>query len=276
MRIVTLVDNVVNGGCLQAEHGLCLYIETDGKKILFDTGQSGLFLKNAKKLGIEIADIDYVVLSHGHYDHTGGLTTFLKSNSKAKVFAKRGLFDPRYRENNRFIGTKIKESVVGSRLVYVDTVEEIVKGVFLMPNIPLLHPIDTHFTGMYRKVNGQLAADEFDDELFLVLKQNDKINILTACSHRGITNICASATSYFKLPIGHILGGFHMKACTTEQYVHITHYLRMLVPSSVGVCHCTGLERFADMYHECEAHLYYNYTGTEMVLTCDTFKKQLL
>ena len=135
-----------------------------------------------------------------------------------------------------------------------------------MPDVPLHHPLDSHFIGMYRKVNDDLVADQFEDELFVVMKQESKINILTACSHRGITNICTTATDYFKLPVGLILGGFHMKACTTEQYVHITHYLRLLEPESVGVCHCTGLERFADMYHECEAHLFYSSTGSEVVL----------
>lgn len=268
MRIVTLVDNVVNGGGLQAEHGLSLYIETDGKKILFDTGQSDCYLLNAQRLGIDIADIDFVVLSHGHYDHTGGLSSFLERNSKARVYAKRGVFDPKFGDNNRFIGTEIKEVLLRNRLVYVDTITEIAEGVFLMPDIPLHHAIDTHFTGTYRKVDGQLVVDEFEDELFMVLKRGEKINVLTACSHRGITNICTTATDYFKLPVGLILGGFHMKACTTEQYVHITHFLRLLEPESVGVCHCTGLERFADMYHECEAHLFYSYTGSEVELIC--------
>jgi len=277
MRIVTLVDNVVNGGDLQAEHGLSLFIETDGKKILFDTGQSGLFIKNAKKLGVDIIDIDYVVLSHGHYDHTGGLNSFLERNSKALVYAKRGVLDPKFGDNNRFTGAKIKEDLIQNRLVYVDTITEIAEGVFLMPDIPLHHAIDTHFTGMYRKVDGEIVVDEMDDELFMVLKRGEKINVLTACSHRGITNICTTATDYFKLPVGLILGGFHMKACTTEQYVHITHYLRLLEPESVGVCHCTGLERFADMYRECEAYLFYSYTGSEVVLNCkECLEPQLL
>ena len=84
MRIITLIENVINSGNLQAEHGLSLYIETDKQKILFDTGQSDMFIQNAHKLGVNIEDIDSLVLSHGHYDHTGGLYTFLEKNSKAK------------------------------------------------------------------------------------------------------------------------------------------------------------------------------------------------
>lgn len=92
MRIVTLIENLVYKQGFIAEHGLAIFIETENRKILFDTGQSGLFLQNAQKLGIAIDDIDGLVLSHGHYDHTGGLYPFLEKNSKAKIFAKKRHF----------------------------------------------------------------------------------------------------------------------------------------------------------------------------------------
>lgn len=264
MRFVTLIENLVYKQGLVAEHGLSIYIETEKRKILFDTGQTGLFLQNAYKLGVAIEDIDSLVLSHGHYDHTGGLYPFLGKNNKAKVFAKKDIFTPKYHESNRFIGTLKNKALLNDRLVYVDTVTEIAENVFIMPDITIHNPVDIHFKGMYRKVGNDFLPDEFDDELFLVLKQNDQINIVTACSHRGITNICATATKQFKLPVGLILGGFHMKNCSIEQYVHITHYFRQLKHESLGVCHCTGVEKYADLRNECEAHLFYNYTGNEI------------
>ena len=261
MEIITLIENLVNGGNLQAEHGLSIYIETDKQKILFDTGQSGLFIENAKKLDINIKDIDTLVLSHGHYDHTGGLYPFLEINSKAKILAKKNLFIPKYSSKNRFIGTPYKEEPLKNRLVFVDTVTEIAENVFIMPEIDIHHSIDTNFKGLSRKEDKELVPDVFDDELFLVLKQENKINILTACSHRGITNICSTATEYFNLPVGLIMGGFHMKDSSVEQYIGITHYFRTLQPDSIGVCHCTGIEKFAEMHQECEGHLFYNFTG---------------
>jgi 7,8-dihydropterin-6-yl-methyl-4-(beta-D-ribofuranosyl)aminobenzene 5'-phosphate synthase len=267
MRIVTLIENLVYKQGLVAEHGLALYIETDNIKILFDTGQSGLFLQNAQKLGINIEDIDTLVLSHGHYDHTGGLYPFLEKNSKAKVYAKKDIFTPKYHGHNRFIGTRRNETLLKDKLIYVDTITEIDENVFIMPNITITNPTDTHFQGLNKKVDNEFVPDEFDDELFIVMKRNEQINIVTACSHRGITNICTTATEYFKLPVGLILGGFHMKECTTEQYMEITDYLRLLCPKSVGVCHCTGFEKYADMYHECEAHVFYNYTGNNISIS---------
>lgn len=266
MKIITLIENLVYQQGLVAEHGLSIYIETENSKILFDTGQTGLFLQNSRKLGIDIEDIDILVLSHGHYDHTGGLYPFLKKNSKAKVYAKSNIFIPKYSGRIRFIGTPKKAELLNNRMVYVDTISEIAENIFIMPDTVIHNCLDTHFEGMYKKVGNDFPPDEFDDELFLVLKENDRINIVTACSHRGIINICATATEYFKLPVGLILGGFHTKNCTVEQYQHITNYFRQLQPQSIGVCHCTGIERFAEMRYDLDFEVFYNFTGNEVIL----------
>ena len=266
MRIITLIENLVYKQGLVAEHGLAIYIETENQKILFDTGQSGLFLQNAEKLGIAIEDIDCLVLSHGHYDHTGGLYPFLEKNSMAKVYAKKGVFVPKYHGPNRFIGTLRNEPLLKDRLIYVDAMTKITDDVFIMPNIIIHNSLDTYFKGMYKKVGSEFVPDEFDDELFLVLKQNDRINIVTACSHRGITNICTTATEQFKLPVGIILGGFHTKNCTTEQYEMIIDYFRQLKPKSIGVCHCTGFEKYADLRNDLDSGVFYNFTGNEAIL----------
>ncbi len=264
MKIVTLIENLVYKQGLIAEHGLAIYIETEDRKILFDTGQSGLFLQNARKLGIDIEAIDILVLSHGHYDHTGGLYPFLEKNSKAKVYAKNDIFTPKYHGPNRFIGTLRKENLLTDRIVYVDAPIEIAESVIIMPTIIIHNSLDTHFKGMNKKVGSEFVPDEFDDELFLVLKKNDRINIVTACSHRGITNICTTATEQFKLPVGLILGGFHTKNCTNEQYEYIVQYFRQLHPKSIGVCHCTGVEKYAEMANKCGVPVFYNFTGNEI------------
>lgn len=125
----------MNTGVLQAEHGLSLYIETDKQKILFDTGQTGAFIQNARKIGIDITDVDTLVLSHGHFDHTGGLYPFLEINSKAKVLAKRNIFIPKYSGKTRFIGTIYREKMLANRLVWVDSLTEIEENMFIVPGI---------------------------------------------------------------------------------------------------------------------------------------------
>lgn len=264
MRIVTLIENLVYQQDLVAEHGLSIYIETEHKKILFDTGQSGLFIQNAQKLGIDIEDIDCLVLSHGHYDHTGGLYPFLERNRKAKVYAKSEIFAPKYHGYNRFIGIVQDEKLLKNRFLPVNTVTELADGIFIMPEIGVNNLTDTHFQGMYKKVDEKLIPDEFEDELFLVIRQDDQIHIITACSHRGITNICTTATEHFVLPVGLILGGFHTKSSSADQVNMIIDYFGQLKPKSIGTCHCTGMEKYVEMANECDAHVFYNYTGNEI------------
>jgi 7,8-dihydropterin-6-yl-methyl-4-(beta-D-ribofuranosyl)aminobenzene 5'-phosphate synthase len=266
MKIVTLVENLVYSKGLYAEHGLSIYIETKNKKILFDTGQSSMFLQNAKTLGISIKDIDILILSHGHYDHTGGLYTFLEENDRAKVYAKKQLFIPKYSGQRRFIGTLYNEELLNGRLFFVDKLTEITEDVFIMPEISILNSSDTHFKGLKIKLDGKFIQDEVDDELFLILKKEEKINIITACSHRGISNICAAATNKFSLPIGLILGGFHLKDSTKNQFMQIISYFRSLMPESIGVCHCTGIERFAEMHNYSELNVFYNRVGSVIAI----------
>lgn len=261
MKIVTLIENLTYTQGLVAEHGLSMLIDTGSTKILFDTGQSGLFLKNAKQLGIDIAEVDSLILSHGHYDHTGGLYPFLEANATAKVYAKKELFALKHSSPTRFIGTPYQEDKLTNRWTVVDSVVEIAPDIYIMPSIDIHHPVDVNFNRMFIKEGERLVSDTFEDELFVVVKKEGKIHIITACSHRGITNICQTAEAYFKLPIHLILGGFHMKECGVEQYVHILSTLRKFAPHQMGVCHCTGVDRFAAMSNECDAQVFYNFTG---------------
>ncbi len=263
MRIITLIENLVYKAGLVAEHGLSIYIETDDKKILFDTGQSKLFMENALKLGIEINDIDILVLSHGHYDHTGGLYPFLYRNNKAKVYAKKEIFVPKYHSKSRFIGTKYDEPNIKNRIVYVNEITEIANNVFLMPDITIYNATDTHFKGLQVKQGDDFIDDTFNDELFIAIKQNEQINIITACSHRGITNICTTATEHFKLPIAKVLGGFHLKDASTDEYNVVKDYFNKVRPQSIGLCHCTGVDNYAKMLNDCDLNIFYNCTGYE-------------
>ena len=108
MMIKTLVENTAQSKNFGTEHGLSLYIETNNRKILFDVGASELFLDNAKKLNVDICDVDYLIISHGHYDHGGGLEAFLRENTKAEVFLNRlafgGFYAVRSNDELEYIG----------------------------------------------------------------------------------------------------------------------------------------------------------------------------
>lgn len=108
MMLKVLSENTVASKEFGCEHGLSLYVETDRLHLLFDTGASGVFAENAEKLGVDLSAVDIAVLSHGHYDHGGGLQTFLKKNERAKVYVQRRAFDPHYADrpdgNKAYIG----------------------------------------------------------------------------------------------------------------------------------------------------------------------------
>jgi len=253
MKITTLIENLVYRKGLLAEHGLSLYIETDTRKILFDTGQSDAFLQNAGKMGVEIERIDSVIISHGHYDHTGGLSSFLKINKNARVYMKKEALTEKYDNSKKYIGISCDPELLENRVEFITGITEIDKGVFIMPDIPVINSDDTHF----RNFN-----EEFLDELYLAITHNGELSIITGCSHRGITNIMKSATDNFNMPINVVLGGFHTKDCTEYQFERVTDYLRHNMPKSIGVCHCTGIEKYFSLSKPFGSKVFYNCTGS--------------
>jgi len=263
MKIITLAENLVTSGGFYAEHGLSMFIQTDNRKILFDTGQSDVFIKNAGKLGIDLSEIDVLVLSHGHYDHTGGLNEFVKINSKATVLAKKDIFVPKFSGKTRFIGLEYNEKLA-RRISFVDSLSQIDDDLFVCPEIKITYPEDTNFRMLYKREGVPFYPDDFTDELFLTIRGKEKISIITACSHRGISNICSAAVNCFKLPVKMIIGGFHMKDCEIAQYNHIVKYLRNLKPEIIGTCHCTGVEGYARLKNDLDGKVFYNFTGNEI------------
>ncbi len=267
MKIVTLIENLVYQKGLIAEHGISLYIDTGNKKILFDTGQSPAFIANAEQLGIDIAGIDAVIISHGHYDHTGGLEAFMKKNSHASVYLKKEALADKYKDKSRFIGITCNKELLKERSIYVNSITEIDKNLFIMPDIPVYNPADTSFNNFFVSGKDGLLQDEFKDELFLAIVKDEKLSVLSSCSHRGISNIAMTAKKQFGLPLHLIMGGFHLKNSGDKQCQSVKNFLAGNTPGNIGVCHCTGIEKFAEM-KQCigECNVFYNFAGNTVVI----------
>lgn len=265
MDLTVLIENLVYQKGLVAEHGLSFYIEEDGKKILFDTGQGGNFIINANKLGIDLSEIEFLIISHGHYDHIGGLHAFLKVNRKAKIILKKQALYPKYK-NNEFIGIKDIGLIPRERLELAESVYPLTKHLFILPDIKCYFEIDTHKDGFFTQSGNEIQPDNFDDELFLCHKNNDQLTILSSCSHNGITNIIETAKNYFQAKLSNVIGGFHTREATKPEMQHITDYFNNIGLKQLGVCHCTGIDNYYQLKTSCSTITTYLSTGSRLTI----------
>ena len=268
MKIITLIDNVVYDKYLTGEHGFSLLIEDGKEKILFDTGQSGNFICNAKILGIDISQVNSVVISHGHYDHTGGLLEFIKFNKKAKIYIKREAFYKKCKDKE-FIGISLNKSIIEEKIIYTGKEISLSENITIIPDIKIYNEIDTHFESMFINDNNNYIQDKFEDEQFLLINNKKGLTIISGCSHRGISNIIKTATSKFNLPIDYVIGGFHLKNEKKQKVRNIINLLKDFKIKNIGVSHCTGIEYLQLIKDLTTANVFYNYTGNVINLGSD-------
>lgn len=253
MKITVLIENILTEG-LSCEHGLSLLIENEGKKYLLDAGQSGAFMDNATKLGVDFSKIKAAVLSHGHYDHAGGFGEFLNQYEDIKVFAMKGISKEYFSAKGGMHPIGVPSEVYPAhkdKFIMADEVCLIDEGVYLIPHTtPGLDKIGER-TGLYRKHNDELVPDDFAHELSLVFDVRGGFVIFNSCSHGGICNIISEV----KKALGNrkilaFVGGLHMmgtkngeEICTfsDEEIKNIAIFLKDNEVESLYTGHCTGL-----------------------------------
>lgn len=233
MKITSLLENTTLNNSYKTEHGLSLYIETKNHKILFDMGQTDLFVENAKTLGINLEDIDIAILSHGHYDHGGGLEKFLKINTKAPVYLSRFAFGDYYNGQEKYIGLdkKIKNN---KRLIFTDDNTVINNNMTLYSCNSFERKHNPGSSGLTELSNGIFEPDKFLHEQYLLINENDKKILISGCSHKGILNI----TDWFLPDV--LVGGFHFSKLSLDD--KLKEYAEYLDKSDTAfyTCHCTG------------------------------------
>lgn len=236
MKVTVLTENTSAHG-LPYEHGLSLYIEAVGKKILFDTGQSGLFADNAQRLGIDLAAVDFAVISHGHYDHGGGISRFLEINNSAPVYLNAHAFGDYFNADDRYIGLDkgLKDS---GRIKLTDCAVGLAQGVSLHPADEIPTVIDMGSAGLTMEQAGKKLPDDFRHEQYLLIVENGRRILFSGCAHKGIINI----TDRFRPDI--VFGGFHFMKMPLS--LELRGYAERLDSYNAVyyTCHCTGPEQY--------------------------------
>lgn len=240
MRITSLAENTSANESIGYEHGLSLYIETDNHNILFDMGQTELFSENAEKLGIDLTKADIAVLSHGHYDHGGGLKKFLSINDNAPVYINRYAFEPHYNGMEKYIG--LDNSLQDNeRIIFTEDLYEIEPGLTLHSCNDRSKRIELGSFGLNMMINGKLIPDDFRHEQYLLIEENGRKILISGCSHKGILNIA----EWFRPDV--LVGGFHFSKLPLDDTLKgYAEYLNSY-DTDYYTCHCTGTEQFSFM-----------------------------
>lgn len=263
MEIKILVENTTVNPELAVEPGLSLYVETQGKKILFDTGMSGNFADNARKMGVDLSQVDLAVISHGHDDHGGGLKRFLELNHTAPVYINRHAFRPFYaRETTDLsLDPALKEH---PQVVLTDDSLTIGEGLelFTCNGLERGHKM-SHF-GLTTLSQGKHLPDDFRHEQYLLITEGEKRVLLSGCSHKGIRNIMEW------VPCDVLVGGFHFMRLALEgedrRLLEDSARGLMNYPTTYYTCHCTGLKQYALLKEIMGEQLRYAATGDHITL----------
>jgi len=272
-KITTLSENHVapSGKNLIAEHGLSFYIAAGKRRILFDTGQNLAITHNAEVLDIDLSKIDAVVLSHGHYDHTGGLKSLLTCNCSCRLYAHPDVFSPKVKAkdtNYKYIGIPIKKDYIEERVLDLrlsKTSEEIAPGIKTSGEIPLKNDFEQVESGFYTKNGNQIYPDILADDQALILESNQGTVVLLGCSHRGVINTLTHVVSLTgKSQIHCILGGLHLGKASDRKLKKIIDKLREFDIDKIGVGHCTGIRAFIALSNAFKENVFFNYVGNVM------------
>ena len=278
MKITALIEDTQSDGKdgLTAEHGLSLHIAFNKTTVLFDTGRSDCFSKNADALGVDLRTVNAVVLSHHHYDHGGGLTRFLELNANAKVnlkkppdgdcYFKASLFPTRYIGLDRDLF-----KMYAARFAFIEDFTEILHGVYIFSHIMSPYPKPKGNRYLYTKKDTRWRPDNFAHELIMAIEENGELVIFTGCSHNGLLNMIDTVAEKFQgMPIKAVIGGFHLvglpklntMAGSKTEVRNLAGEVLNYPVRSLYTGHCTGQKAYAVLKSVMGEKLQHLQTGT--------------
>lgn len=282
MKITTLMENSLQKDKeLYKEHGISFFIETENENILFDTGKTGKFVDNAKKLNIDLNKTNYLVLSHSHYDHCGGVKNFLDNfNVSPELYVSKKFFTNSnkyyYSDGSKkldfaqevgynYIGIDFDEKYIKDKNVKINLInEDITKlndKVYIFGNFEKLNDFETRNLNMKIKKEEEYIVDTFEEEVVMGFDTEKGLVILLGCSHPGILNIIDTIVKRTGKKIYAVLGGTHLVEANEKRINKTIEHLEKLDIKVIGVSHCTG-EKAIEMFKEKCEDFFIDSTGT--------------
>lgn len=271
MKVITLIENTRGcHGCL-AEHGLSLYIETGSHKLLADTGASPAFLDNAITLGVDLKAVDTVILSHGHYDHTGGLPAFSRLNPHARIWIQRSALEAYYHKNEdmeKYIGIDPQIKTL-PQLNCIDGNKQIDEGIFLFSGVDKRRLCPSGNRELKVKKGHDFYQDQFLHEQYLVLEEHGKRVLISGCAHNGILNILDKFRELYQTDPDVVISGFHMqkKAGYEEKDLDIIKEIALELRKTDTIYysgHCTGELPFQILKEHMKDQMHYLHSGDQI------------
>ena len=277
MKITVLVENTSKYENIESAHGLSIYIEIEHHKILFDLGPDETFIRNAQKLGINLGEVDTVIISHGHYDHGGGLKAFLALNHRAKIYIHRNAFLPHYSKSK---GMAVSCGLDPSfkkhpQIIFSDTEEPffaVDHNILLFSNPEGTRCIPTMNQFLYEKRGRKKLQDDFTHEQNLIITENGKTFLFAGCAHRGIINIIRQAIVITGKSLDYVFSGFHLTSHSLNR-TEDTDFLNRLVyhlmkySSEYYTFHCTGIPAYEYLASFMERRMHYLSAGDSIDLS---------
>jgi len=275
LKITTLSENTAGLNNLLGERGLSILVETDEANILFDTGRSISASHNAELLGIDLSQIDKIVLSHGHYDHTGGLRQILRRMRKRiEIIAHPDIWAVKYEhregQEDRYIGIPFHRQTLeslGARFKLTTKPVRITVNIMTTGEIPMVTDYEEIEPYLLVKEGNRFKPDKLLDDQALIINTEPGLVVILGCAHRGIINTLYHARQLTGVKtIYTVLGGCHLMDATEERVWLTIAALKELGVQRLGVSHCTGLPASAIMAQEFGDRFFFNNAGTRISL----------